>query len=138
MKLHANACNVFFKRGYKKCFVFVGFNNIINYHTRMATIHYQEVKTEGLLTCPLICYKYSAILSDGRWIHQNFLVWKRKEKNTMTFKNHANQVSKIQNEKDRKLLKSWYCKCIVTILINICMPFGNVLILAEAAIPQKH
>lgn len=39
---------------------------IINYHTRMATIHYQEVKTEGLLTCPLICYKYSAILSDER------------------------------------------------------------------------
>lgn len=38
----------------------------MNYYTRMPTKHFQEVKREGLFTCPLICYKYSAILSDGQ------------------------------------------------------------------------
>lgn len=76
----------------------------MNYYTRMPTKHFQEVKREGLFTCPLICYKYSAILSDGQWIHQNFLVWKKK----WTIKNHANQVSKKQNSKSiRKELPNY-------------------------------
>lgn len=93
----------------------------MNYYTRMPTKHFQEVKREGLFTCPLICYKYSAILSDGQWIHQNFLVWKKK----WTIKNHANQVSKKQNSKSirKETTELWY-SC--NILEHIYHIFNNV------------
>lgn len=139
MKLHANTCNVFFKRGHKKCCVKFCFCWVITLSTIIQEwLLYTIRKWRRKVYLPVPWYVINTLQSFQMDIEFIKISLSGKEKNTMTFKNHANQVSKIQNEKDRKLLKSWYCKRIVTILINICMPFGNVLILAEAKSTKEH